>query len=84
MTTAKDFIGDHIVDGKIFFDKVTTSKFVGRKAQKGKTYSKIQLYEADNPDELIQFYQKKSIDFTREMRRISTTYKFDKNRLQLK
>jgi hypothetical protein len=75
--------GFHINEGKIFFDRATTTKFIGRTAKKGKTYTNIKLYEADNSVETIQFYHIKNIAFARELRRVSSTYNLDKKILEL-
>jgi hypothetical protein len=69
--------GYTIKDGKIIFNKATVSKFVGKRAVKGKTYKKIRLYEAYYTEESIQFFKPKCIDFVRELRRISSTYKLN-------
>ncbi|MDY7034669.1 MAG: hypothetical protein SV375_00700, partial [Thermodesulfobacteriota bacterium] len=69
-------------ESRLIFDQVTTSKFIGNKAVKGKSYQNIPLYEADYSPESIQFYKSSSISFIRELRRVSST--FDLNRKILK
>jgi len=70
-------------DGRVIFEKASTSKFIGKKAVKGKTYNSIPLYEADYEPETIQFYEPTGISFIRELRRVSTTYPFDRKLLKM-
>jgi hypothetical protein len=69
--------------GRVIFDKATTLKFVRVKAEKGRTYTDIPLYEAEYWPETIQFYTKKPIPFVRELRRVSSTYRPDPSILKL-
>jgi len=76
--------GYHYDQGnRLIFDRVTDSKFIGKKAVKGKTYRNIQLYEADYTPETIQFYKFTSIAFVRELRRVSKTYDLNRKVLKL-
>lgn len=70
-------------DGRVVFDKAVASKFIGKRAVKGKAYKDISLYEADYVPETIQFYKMISIPFARELRRISLTYPLDHSILKL-
>jgi len=68
---------------QVIFDKAPTSKFIGKKAVEGKTYTNVPLYEAEYSPETIQFYQCKDIRFVRELRRVSSTYQVDRSLLKL-
>jgi len=64
---------------QLIFKEVSVSRFVGMKAEKGRTYGEIPLYEAEYRPETIQFFAYKPIPFVRELRRISSTYAPDRN-----
>jgi hypothetical protein len=68
---------------RVFFDRAPTSKFIGMKAVSGGVYTDMPLYEAENPPETIQFYKQKNIGFVRELRRVSSTYDFNRKVLNL-
>jgi len=68
---------------RVIFDEVSTSKFVGNKAEEGKTYRQIALYEADYSPERIQFFEYKPIEFVRELRRVNCSYAIDYKTLGL-
>ena len=70
-------------EGRVIFEKAATSKFVGKRAVKGKTYYDIPLYEADYSPETIQFYKPTNIPFVRELRRVSSTYSLNRKVLKL-
>ena len=62
---------------RLIFQRAKTSKFVGKKAVKGRVYENLPLYEAEYSPETIQFYKLKSIPFARELRRVSSSYEAD-------
>jgi len=70
-------------DGRVVFEKAPTSKFIGKRAVKGRTYKNIPLYEAHYEPETIQFYELTSIPFVRELRRVSTTYPLNRKLLKM-
>jgi len=70
-------------EGRVIFEKAASSKFIGKRAVKGKTYSDIPLYEADHSPETIQFYKPTNIPFVRELRRVSSTYGLNRKVLKL-
>jgi hypothetical protein len=70
-------------DGTLIFDEAPTSKFVRKNAYKGETFEEIPLYEADYAPETIQFYNRMPIPFVRELRRVSSTYDFNRKVLKL-
>lgn len=70
--------------GRVIFEHARASKFIGKKAVEGKTHTNIPLYEAENVPETIQFYKPKGIPFVRELRRVSSTYGFDRRVLNLR
>jgi hypothetical protein len=70
-------------DGGLVFDQAPTSKFVRKNAYKGETFENIPLYEADYTPETIQFYNRMPIPFVRELRRISSTYDYNRKVLKL-
>lgn len=70
-------------EGEVVFEKAATSKFAGKRAVKGKTYTDIPLYEADYLPETIQFYRPTNIPFIRELRRVSSTYDLNRKALKL-
>jgi hypothetical protein len=70
-------------DGGLVFDQAPTSRFVRKNAYKGETYENIPLYEADYTPETIQFYNRMPIPFVRELRRISSTYDYNRKVLKL-
>jgi hypothetical protein len=74
---------DYDDEGRVIFDRSPTSKFIGKKAVKGRIYKKLPLYEADYFPETIQFYKPKAIRFVRELRRVSSTYDFNRKVLNL-
>jgi hypothetical protein len=71
------------VQDRVIFDEAPTPKFIGNKVLEGKIYTNIPLYEADYSPETIQFYKCKAIDFVRELRRVSSTYKVDRSILKI-
>lgn len=70
-------------DGRVVFEKAPTSKFIGKRAVRGKVYKNIPLYEAAYEPETIQFYKPTSIPFVRELRRVSAAYPLNRNILKL-
>jgi hypothetical protein len=70
-------------EGQVIFEKAATSKFVGKRAVKGKTYYDVPLYEADYSPETIQFFKLTNIPFVRELRRVSSTYSLNPKVLKL-
>jgi hypothetical protein len=79
-------------DGTVTFKEIMDARFVGRKALDGKTYKNISLYEAEYPEEAIQFYllnkarfsSNAGFEFNRELRRVGYGYKPDLKKLFLK
>ena len=61
-------------DDRLWFSEVQDGRFVERTAKKGHTYRDIRLYEADYQTERIQFYAPRTIDFVRELRKVSVDY----------
>ncbi len=70
-------------DGRVIFDRAPTSRFIRKSAYKGETFENIPLYEADYTPETLQFYKFKKIPFVRELRRISSTYDYNRKILKL-
>ena len=70
-------------EGRVIFEKAAASKFVGKRAVKGKTYYDIPLYEADYSPETIQFFKSTNIPFVRELRRVSSTYSLNPKVIKL-
>jgi hypothetical protein len=76
--------GYHYDDhGTLIFDEAPTSKFVQKTAYKGETFEDIPLYEAEYAPETIQFYNRMPIPFVRELRRVSSSYDFNRKVLRL-
>ncbi len=61
-------------DDQLWFAEVQDGRFVERTAKKGRVYRDIRLYEADYQPERIQFYAPRTIDFVRELRKVSVDY----------
>ena len=61
-------------DGHLVFAEVQDGRFVERTAKKGRSYRDIRLYEAEYQPERIQFYGPETIDFVRELRKVSLQY----------
>jgi hypothetical protein len=70
-------------DKTAVFERAFSSKFIGKRAVRGKAYKDIPLYEAEYTPETIQFYKLVSIPFARELRRVSDTYPLDHGALKL-
>jgi len=70
-------------DGRVVFEKAPSSRFIGRRAVKGKTYQHIPLYEAEYEPENIQFYKETGIPFVRELRRVGTGYDLNRGILRI-
>ncbi len=79
------YVSGYHYDGndRLIFDEAPTSKFVRKNAYKGETYRNIPLYEAEYRPETIQFYNRMPIPFVRELRRVSSTYDYDRKVLKL-
>lgn len=68
---------------RVVFDEAAGSRFVGTKAEEGRVYHNIPLYEAEYFGESIQFYRTKPIDFIRELRRVAVNYDLNEAALGL-
>jgi len=68
---------------RVIFDEAVTSAFVGKKAEEGRVYRDIPLYEAEYFGESIQFYKTQPVDFIRELRRVAVGYDLDERILGL-
>ena len=76
--------GYHYDDhGTLIFDKAPTSKFVRNNAYEGEIFEDIPLYEAEYSPETIQFYEGMPIPFVRELRRVGSSYDFNRKVLKL-
>jgi hypothetical protein len=79
-------------DGSPYFDEAISGQFVGRRAEAGKVYKNIRLYEAEFEPEKIQFYRliptsfdgARGIEFDRELRRVAVGYSASRKTLLLK
>ena len=77
--------------GQVTVYSAPTCKYVKRKAIQGKTYKNLNLYEASNEPEYIQFYvingvnssSRQAMEFNREMRRVGYGYSVDRGTLKL-
>jgi hypothetical protein len=69
---------------RVIFEEVSISKFIGNRAEEGRSYKQIALYEADYSPENIQFFEIKPIHFVRELRRVASSYAVDYKKLDLK
>jgi hypothetical protein len=69
-------------DATAFFPEAMACNFVGRRAEPGRKYENIALYEAEFEPETIQFYRLRSaafdsakgFEFNRELRRLAVGY----------
>lgn len=68
---------------RVIFEEAVTSAFVGKKAEEGRVYRDIPLYEAEYFGESIQFYKTQPVDFIRELRRVAVGYDLDERILGL-